>query len=129
MKLPMELKQRINEAGKDEEWAAKLHNAESLEKFTELLKEKEIELPVEVICELKENSKINKTGKLDDNDLEGIAGGWTTIFNCPREYNMVLCEWTLCPHRQITDCTPDENHYKICCDLGCWSQVRGYQNV
>ncbi|MEA4832720.1 hypothetical protein SDC9_158817 [bioreactor metagenome] len=114
--LPMELKQRINEAGKDGEWAAKLHNAESLEKFTELLKEKGIELPVEVICELKENSKINKTGKLDDNNLEGVAGGWTTSFNCQRKYNYYLCELTSCPHEHY-----DEIQCTKYCDWGYWS--------
>ncbi|MDF2685167.1 MAG: hypothetical protein K0S55_348 [Clostridia bacterium] len=124
--LPMELKQRIDDAGKDKEWAVKVRNAGSLEKFAELLKEKGIELPAEVKDTLDANVIINKSGKLEDNDLEEVTGGWTTIFSCPREYNIALCEWTLCPHINSRHNTPDDNHYDKYCDLGYWTKNFSY---
>ena len=123
--LSMELKQRIEEAGKDNKWIQKIRNAESMEKFTKLLEEKEIKLPVEVKEALDEKS-IKNTGQLEDNDLEEVTGGWTNIFNCPREYSLLLCEYTFCPHKQTRDNTPDENHYDKYCDQGYWSNNWAY---
>lgn len=125
--LPMELKQLIDEAGKDREWAKKVRSAESLEKFTVLLQEKGIELPAKVKDALDANSAMNGTGKLEDSDLENITGGWINIFNCPREFNAFLCELTFCPHINTRDNTPDEDQYEKYCDLGYWSLSMSYE--
>jgi len=124
--LPMELKQRMDEAGKDREWVKKVRSAESFEKFAEFLKEKEIELPAKVKDAFDVNSTMNRTGKLEDNDLEKVTGGWTNIFNCPREYNRFLCELTFCPHIQTRHNTPDEDHYDLYCDQHYWSYNTSY---
>lgn len=118
--LPMELKWRMDEAGKDREWAEKVRGAGSWETYVKLLKEKGIELPAEVKDVFDADSK-NKTGKLEDNDLEKVTGGWTNVFNCPREYNLALCDWTFCPHIKTRLNTPDEDHYDKYCDLNYWS--------
>ncbi len=123
--LPVELKRRMDEAGKDKEWAEKVRHAESWEAYAKLLKEKGIELPAEAKDAFDANS-INKTGELEDNDLEQVSGGWINVFNCPREQNLALCEWTFCPHKQNNHNKPDENHYECYCDLGYWSEIRMY---
>jgi len=123
--LPMELKRRMDEAGKDKEWAEKVRSAGSWETYVKLLKEKGIELPAEAKDAFDANS-INKTGKLEDNDLEKVTGGWINVFNCPKDYNLALCELTFCPHRNTNHNTPDEDHYDFYCDLGYWTINRAY---
>lgn len=118
--LPIGLKRRMDEAGKDGEWAEKVRGAESWETYVKLLEEKGIELPAEV-KDVFDADSINKTGKLEDNDLEKVTGGWKNVFNCPGEYNLALCEWTFCPHKKTRPDTPDEDHYDKYCDLGYWS--------
>lgn len=127
--LSMELKQRMDEAGKDKEWAEKGRSSESLEQFAELLNAKGIELPAQVKAALDANSSLNKAGKLEDNDLENVTGGWTNIFNCPREHHLALCEWTFCPHIQTRNNTPDDDHYDKYCDCGYWCRNMSYPNA
>jgi hypothetical protein len=118
--------QRIEEAGKDVEWAEKVRGAATWETYEKLLAEKGIE----ATAELKEAfaaDRIIKTGKLEDDELEKVSGGWTNIFSCPQEYNYVLCELTRCPHRICLDNVPDENHYEMRCDQGFWTISRKYQ--
>ncbi|MEA4890102.1 MAG: hypothetical protein VB070_11620 [Clostridiaceae bacterium] len=125
MELPTELKQRLAEAGKDGEWAEKVRNAGSWETYAKLLGEKGIELPAEVKNAF-DADRLNKTGQLEDNDLEKVTGGWTNVFNCPRAYHLALCEWTFCPHIKNRFDTPDEDHYDLYCDLGYWTENRIY---
>jgi hypothetical protein len=118
--LSMELKQRMAEAGKDTEWVEKVRCAATWEAYEKLLAEKGIE----ATAELKEafaTDRIIKAGKLEDDELEKVSGGWTNVFNCPKEYNSFLCDLTFCPHRNTRDNTPDEDHYDKYCDLGYWS--------
>ncbi len=75
----------------------------------------------------KNAAPVDGVNAIDDNDLEKVAGGWTNIFNCPQEYNFVLCELTRCPHRICKDNVPDENHYEMRCDQGFWTINRKYQ--
>lgn len=74
----------------------------------------------------KSAAPVDEVNAIDDNDLEDVAGGWTNIFNCPKEYNLALCEWTFCPHIKTRENTPDEDHYDKYCDLGYWSDNLSY---
>ena len=124
--LQIEMRQQMEKASKDKEWAKKVRNAGSWDTYSKLLKEKGIDVPVEVKKAFDANHA-GKTGVLEDNDLEKVTGGWTDIFNCPKTHNTVLCELTFCPHIQDRDNTPDENHYDLFCDQGYWTENRSYQ--
>lgn len=118
-------KQRMEEASKDKEWAKKVRNSGSLEVYTKLLKEKGIDVPEEIKRKFTAGN-VNKTGILEDNDLELVTGGWDNVFNCPKSHNLFLCDYTFCPHIQDRDHVPDEQHYERYCDQGHWSEIVSY---
>lgn len=123
--LPMELKQRMEEACTDVKWAEKIRGTTTWEAYENLLAEKGIEPP----AELKEAfvaGRINNTGRLEDDELERVSGGWTNVFSCPKDYSYILCELTRCPHRIRVDNVPDTNHYDLRCDLNYWTINRSY---
>jgi hypothetical protein len=117
--FPMDQKQRMEEAGMDEEWVKRVRGAATWEAYAKLLAEKGIEATAE-FKEAFTTDRIIKAGKLEDDELEKVSGGWTNVFNCPKEYNSFLCDLTFCPHRNTRDNTPDEDHYDKYCDLGYW---------
>lgn len=120
--LPMALRQRVEEAGKDGEWAEKVHCAATWETYEKLLAEKGIKATAELKETFDVNGFMNKTGRLEDNDLEKVAGGleFSNIYDCPPYHDPFLCEMTPCPHIKTKDNTPDENHYDRYCDLYYW---------
>lgn len=123
--LSTELKQRMEEAGKDTVWTEKVRAAATSEEYAKLLAEKGIEAP----AELKEAfvaSRASKTGKLDDDELENVSGGWKNVFECPRKHDGFLCEATFCPHAIFVPNTPDIYHYRKFCDQGYWTKEYSY---
>ena len=123
--LSTELRQRMEEAGKDTAWVEKVRAAADWDTYAALLAEKGIKAP----AELKETFSAGcagKTGKLDDDELENVSGGWDNVFECPRKYDGFLCEATFCPHAIFVPNTPDMFHYRKFCDQGYWTKEYTY---
>ncbi|MEA4889737.1 MAG: hypothetical protein VB070_09780 [Clostridiaceae bacterium] len=123
--LSTELRQRMEEAGKDAAWVEKVRAAADWDVYAALLAEKGIEAPAELKKTFSAGCA-SKTGKLDDDELENVSGGWKNIFECPREYNGFLCESTFCPHAIYVQNTPDIFHYRKFCDQGYWAKDYTY---
>ena len=116
--LSSEQKQSIEEAGKDEQWAARLRSAATWEDCAKLLAEKGVEASDDLKAAF-EAGKGAKAGELADDEMENVTGGWTNVFNCPKEYSYLLCDATHCPHVKQPS---DEN--EAYCDLGYWAVTR-----
>jgi hypothetical protein len=95
LELPMETIQRLEEAGKDREWSERVRCAENWEALEVLLAEKGVEASAELKAAFEAGGK-DKTGKLEDDDLEKVSGGY--LLPCPQEYDIAFCELSHCPH-------------------------------
>jgi hypothetical protein len=81
--LPMEMRQRMEEAGKDAAWAKKVRSAADWDAYTALFAEKGIEAPAE-LKEAFAAGCASKAGKLEDDALGSVSGGWMAGWNtCP----------------------------------------------
>ena len=129
MKETTEMRQRMEEAGKDAAWAEKVRSAASWDTYAALLAEKGIEAPVEM-KEAFAAGRANKTGELEDDALGSVSGGWLEGWNtCPQGYNYAQCELPRCPHRKTKPKTLDEDFLELYCDLGWWAITRRFDRA
>jgi hypothetical protein len=121
--LPMKMRQRMEEAGKDASWAEKVRNAATWDAYVELLAEKGIKAPADMKDAFVASRTI-KTGELSDDDLEKAAGGLSDIdIWCPQRYEPILCTRRRCPYLERISNEPESGKVLMHCVRYNWAYL------
>ena len=108
---------KFEEAQKDMEWIKKIRMAKTADELVRLYEEKGIVLKEEISV-----YPLNQTRQLEDEELDEVAGGGF-FGECPREYNVMLCIASFCPHVQTLRNTPKIHQTTTRCDYDYWQYI------